>query len=339
MAQLFAGLDVSDKTTAICIVNKRGEMVWEGSADTEPQALILALKPYKSVLHAVGMEAGVKAAWLQRALYSKRYPIICLDTRHTHAALSARRNKSDVGDAHGIALILCKGIFATSYVKSQEALYARLLLNNRKVLQSKAHDLHITLRMTLKQFGAAMKREGDKLVYDESTKRPDRNLQALTQPIIRAHGLLVSEYNALNQRVRNEANNDPVCRRLMTIPGVGPITALTFKAAVDDPTRFTSSRDLAAYFGLTPTRFQSGEVDVMRKISKRGDSSVRSVLYDAAHTLMVVSRTKARLRVWALGLAKRKGSRLAKVATARKLCVIMHRMWVTGRDFDASPAN
>ncbi|MFZ2030973.1 MAG: IS110 family transposase [Vitreimonas sp.] len=337
MAQLFAGLDVSDKTTAICVVNKHGETVWEGSANTDPQALIVALKPYKSLLQAVGLEAGVKAAWLQRGLSSKRYPIVCLDTRHTHAALSARRNKSDVGDAHGIALLLCQGIFATSYVKSQDALYARLLLNNRKVLQSKAHDLHVTLRMTLKQFGAAMRRDGDRLVYDESTKRPDRNLGALAEPIIRAHGQLMAEYNALNQRVHSEANNDAVCRRLMTIPGVGPITALAFKAAVDDPTRFTSSRDLAAYFGLTPTRFQSGGVDVMRKISKRGDKSMRSLLYDAAHTLLVVCRTNAPLRVWALDLAKRKGAKLAKVATARKLCVIMHRMWVTGRDFDASP--
>lgn len=338
MAKLFAGLDVSDQSTQICVVDKTGTTIWEGSADTEPKSLVLALKPYKALLESVGLEAGTKAAWIQKGLEAKRFPVVCLETRNTHATLSARRNKSDRGDAHGIALMMCQGIFKRAYSKSDEALRTRMLLANRKLLQRKAHDLHVTLRMTLKQFGVSVRKQGGNLLISDQGEKASRELLSLAKPILRMHSALTSEFLALDGAVKQKAKLDPVCKRLMTIPGIGPITALTFRAAVDDPSRFTSSRNVAAHFGLTPRRFQSGQIDVTGHISKRGDKTVRMMLYEAALTLIVKSRSEARLRTWAVALAKRKGHKLAAVATARKLTVIMHRMWVTGRDFDATPA-
>jgi transposase len=338
MAKLFAGLDVSDRTTKVCVVDRNGVIIWEGSAETEPKALMLALKPYKALLSIIGLEAGAKSAWIRKSLQAKRFHVVCLETRHTHAALSARRNKSDRSDAHGIALMMCQGIFKTAYTKSEEALQTRMLLTNRKVLQRKAHDLHVTLRMTLKQFGVSVRKQGGGLVISDKDKKPNRTLLSLAKPIVRMHAALNTEFLALDEMVKRKAKADPVCKRLMTVPGIGPITALTFRAAVDDPSRFSSSRNVAAHFGLTPRRFQSGEIDVAGHISKRGDKTVRMMLYEAALTLIVASRSNARLRVWAVALAKRKGNKLAAVATARKLAVVMHRMWVTARDFEANPA-
>lgn len=337
MAKVFAGLDVADRTTQICVVDGHGRTVFECVVETEPIALAMALMPYKRLLGAVGMEAGTKSAWLYKGLADKKFPVYCLDPLQTHAALSARRNKSDKNDAHGMALMLCRGIFAATHVKSYEARRTRILLVHRKALQKKSIDLLFALKMTLKSFGASV---------DVSCTPPqiimakrDSTIRALAASMLRAHAAVRAEYLLLDAIVRKQAAADPVCRRLMTIPGVGPLTALTFRAAVDDPERFQSSRNVAAHFGLTPRRYQSGAHDVMGSISKRGDRAVRSVLYEAASVLIAISKSKAPLRLWATELAARKGFKVAAVACARKLAVIMHRMWITGRDFDASPAS
>lgn len=330
MAAFYAGLDVSDRTTAICVVDKAGELVWEGSEATDPNAIALALTPYRRALARVGFEAGVKAALLERGLAERRFPTVCLETRASHAALSIRRNKTDANDAHGIALLLCRGIYATAHVKSLEAMRTRALLITRKVLQQKAIDLHLTLRMTMKQFGVAVKKSRDRTL----TCDPPRDLLGAVAPILRAYEAVSAEFDRVDKGVIKHAKADPVCMRLMTIPGVGPITALTFRSAIDDPARFSSSRNVAAHFGLTPRRFQSGELDLMGRITKRGDKTVRCMLFEAARTLICLSHSQSPLRIWAVNLAKRRGFKVAAIATARKLAVIMHRMWVTGRDFD-----
>jgi transposase len=152
--------------------------------------------------------------------------------------------------------------------------------------------------------------------------------------VIRPRASLLSEVKQLEDALVKTAKTDPICRRLMTVPGVGPLTALAFKAAVDDPARFRSSRTVGAYFGLTPRRRQSGQMDVSGHISRMGDETVRTALYSAAFALLTVSKSKCPLRLWGLRLKEGKGHKLATVAVARKMAVIMHRMWVTERDFD-----
>jgi len=151
--------------------------------------------------------------------------------------------------------------------------------------------------------------------------------------LLDARQVLYQTYLKLDNQAKAVVREDTVCQRLMTVPGVGAIPALTFKAGVDDPTRFKRSRTVAAHFGSTSRRFQSGEVDNPGRISKAGDPDVRSALYVAAHSLVVCSAEWSSLKVWGLRLAKTKGHRRAVTAVARKLAVILHKMWLDGSDF------
>ncbi|MEO8755176.1 MAG: transposase, partial [Casimicrobiaceae bacterium] len=149
---------------------------------------------------------------------------------------------------------------------------------------------------------------------------------------------LLSEYRQMHLLVTRAVLADPVCRRLMTVPGVGPIAALAFRTGVDDPHRFTRSRTVAAHFGMTPRRFQSGEVDYSGRISKSGDQEVRQALYDAAGSLLRRCRRSCALRTWGLRIMKRGGIKKATVAVSRKMAVIMHRIWLDGTEFHWSSA-
>jgi transposase len=332
----YAGLDVSDACTSICVVDQARAVVIETQVATSPAAIATALRPYRKALAKVGHETGAKAPWLHKELTKRRLPIVCLDARHTHAQLSAQRNKTDRNDARGIAGLLCSGVYTEAHVKSDEAQRIRLLLTHRIAMKRKARDIENALRMSLKTFGARLeKSKAGVVTVKQATRHQDPVLTRLSEAMLRASAALLAEVEALDRLTTTMAKADPVCRRLMTAPGVGPITALAFKSGVDDPNRFSSSRTVAAHFGLTPRRFQSGGTDYSGRISKMGDCAVRSALYEAAFVMLNVSKSKCALRTWGLRLRSEKGMGAACVACARKLAVILHRMWITERDFDA----
>ena len=145
--------------------------------------------------------------------------------------------------------------------------------------------------------------------------------------------VMTQEVERLTKRVLDEVRVEPTCRRLMTVPGVGPLTALAFRATIDQPNRFRKSRDVGAHLGLTPRRYQSGETDVQGRISRCGDELARTALYEAAHSLLIRSTKWSALRAWGMNVAKRRGMARARVAVARKLAVILHRMWADGSEF------
>lgn len=335
MSGLHAGLDVADQTVCVCIVDDNGAVVFESLAATTPEAVAKVLRPYRRRLRQVGQETGGKAAWLHKELVKRRFPMICLDARHAQAALSAKPNKTDKNDARGLALLLARGIFTSAHVKSDDAQGIRLLLNVRKTLQRKALDLQTSMRMSAKSFGIPC-HEKRRRVSTTEKAGDDPSLHRLFRVMQRASEQLLEEVKTLDRMVRKRALADPVCRRLMTAPGVGPITALTFRAAVDDPARFRRSRDVAAHFGLTPRRYQSGFTAFSGHITGKGDPTVRASLYDAACSLLNNTRSASELRSWAVSLRERRGFKVAAVATARKLATVMHRMWVTERDFQSS---
>jgi transposase len=337
MSEVFAGLDVSEATTAICVVDIAGTTVFETSVKTNPTAICTALKPYNRVLGKVGFESGTKSNWLYKELKRRRLPVVCLDARRTHAALSAQRNKTDKIDAKGIAAILCSGLYTQSYVKADDALEARLVLLHRRALVRKAADLDLVLRSTLKERGARLVIRDGKA--ELKFPRGGRNsfLAQRAQSMLRAIGALRAEIRSHNALIDRMVAADPVCKRFMTVPGVGPLTALTFKAGVDDPTRFRSSRTVGAYFGLTPRRHQSGHTDFSGRISRRGDPDVRALLYTAAFSMLVNSHTECALKKWAVRLKLKKGSKSATVALSRKLATLLHRMWITESNFDPAP--
>jgi len=264
-----------------------------------------------------------------------------MECRHVKAGLGAMRNKTDRNDARGIAQLVRLGWFRHVFVKSDEAQRIRMLLVGRTHLMSKSHDLENCIRGSLKVFGlriGIVTRQGFEArvlnLIDGSA-----SLILIVKPLLRARRAMIEEFERLDRLCREFARRDPVCRRLMSVPGVGVIVALTYRTGVDAPERFARSRDVGAHFGLTPRRYSSGQTDYDGRISRCGDEMVRTALYQAAHVLLHHGRWSS-LRAWAMRIAKRRSLKAAKVALARKLAVVLHRMWVDGTDFrwsDTSP--
>lgn len=340
MTEHFAGLDVSVETTAVCVVDAAGEPVWRGEVATDPEAIALALAPWAASLRRVGHEAGSLSPWLQPGLRALGLPAVCLETRHVRAAMSAQRNKTDAADALGLAHILRTGWYREAHVKSEGAYRVRLLLVQRRNLKRKVLDLENAIRHSLKAFGIRL--GGVSRGRFEAAVRQacaDDPLTAeLMEAMLAARAACWTQYLKLHDLAVRLVARDPLCRRFMQVPGVGPVCALSFAAAIDDPARFRRSRDVAAYFGLTSRRWQSGSsIDVQGRISKRGDADVRRALYEAASALLTRYKGQAALKTWGEKLARTKGQRKAAVAVARKLAVILHAMWKTGTDYADAP--
>jgi transposase len=328
--QYFAGLDISMKETSICVVDGAGTLVLETVVATEPEAIRSALEGYADRLVRLGHEAGALSPWLHRCLEVLGLRMFCLETRHVHAALKAQRNKTDRNDARGIAQLVRSGWFNPIYVKSNESYRVRFLLTHRRTLKRKFLDLENTIRHSLKVFGV---RIGNRASFEAAVRElvtSDPLLMNMMDSMLRARAALWQEYKRLHTLVVQVAVGDPVGRRFMGVPGVGPVTALAFRTAIDDPRRFARSRNVGAYFGLTPKRFQSGtSVDWDGRISRQGDDEVRTVLYEA----LVRSKSWSSLKAWGLAVKRRRGHKKAVVGVARKLAILLHAMWRDGSEF------
>ncbi len=331
----FAGLDVSIKETSVCIVDGTGHVVREVKVATEPHAILAVLADETFSIERIGLEAGPLSQWLYSELAEAGLPVICVETRHMKAALSAQVNKSDRNDARGIAHMMRVGLYRPVHVKTLASQKRRMLLTSRQLLQAKAIDIENDLRGTLRNFGlkvgmvSTVKFEARirELVADY----PD--LAAIAEPLLIARRVLREQLGVLHRQLLAVVRYDEVCRRLMTVPGVGPVVALTFRATVDVPARFTSSKAVGAVFGLTPRRHQSGEIDRMGSISKCGDAMMRTVLFEAAQSMLTRTIKWSWLKAWGMKIARHRGMKRAIVAVARRMAVVMHRMWVDGTEF------
>lgn len=335
----YAGIDASLETVNICIVDEEGRVLVERKVEAEPAAIVRVLTSFGQPFERVGLEAGPTASWLYAELRGAGLPAICLECRHVKAGLSAMRNKTDRNDARGIAQLVRLGWFRQVFVKSDEAQQVRMLLVGRTHLLNKSHDLENCIRGSLKVFGlriGVVTRRGFEARAMELIDG-SASLQAIVEPLLRARRAMVEEFERLDELCRQLASHDPVCRRLMTVPGVGVIVALTYRTGVDAPERFKRSRDVGAHFGLTPRRYSSGQTEYDGRISRCGDEMVRTALYQAANVLLHHGRWSS-LRAWAMRIARRRSVKAAKVALARKLAVVMHRMWANGTDFRWSDA-
>jgi transposase len=260
---------------------------------------------------------------------------VLLETRHVKAALSAMVVKTDRKDARGIAQLLRMGWYRPVHRKSPDAQEVRALLVGRKLLQAKLRDVELSIRGILRGFGLKVGEvsKGRFAARVEELAAGHEMLQAVTGAMLRAREGLRAEFVRLHRRMLAIVRDDAVCRRLMTAPGVGALVAVTFKTAVDDPGRFRTAKAVGAHFGLTPKRYQSGETDVTGGISKVGDAMVRTALYEAANVMLTRTSRVSALERWAMEVARRRGAKRAKVALARKLAGVLHRMWANAADF------
>jgi transposase len=333
--ECYVGLDVSLKQTSICVVSHAGSIVQEGVVDSDPEAIAAFVRSKAPGAARIGIETGPTTTWLWTELKRLGLPVICIDARHAKAVLKMQNNKSDRNDAAGIARIMQTGWFKEVRVKDLDSHAVKALLASRALLVKIKRDLENQVRGLLKNLGLVIGRaKFDVFAVRAETLIEDRpELVAAVRPLLEARRAIELQVDDLDRKVHKLARHDVQVRRFMTVPGVGPITALCFKATIDDPTRFRRSRSVGAYIGLTSRRHASGEIDWSGRISKCGDAMLRMYLFEAAGVLLTRVPKWSGLKAWGTRLTKRNGLRKAKVAVARKLAVILHRMWIDGTEF------
>lgn len=337
----YAGIDVSLESASVCVVDASGKIVREGKVASEPAALIGWLGRLGLTLERIGLEAGPLSQWLYAGMRQAGLAVELLETRHVRKALETMPVKSDRNDARGIAQLIRLGWFRPVHCKSLGAQETRAMLTARKLVQAKLLDLENSLRGILRGFGLKV---GNTTHRSFAGRVADLvanhgSLGMVAAALLPVHAVLADALKTFDKQVRAMARADAKATLLMSVPAIGPIVALSYASAIDDPGRFTSSKRVGAHFGLTPKKYQSGETDYTGRISKMGDATVRTALYEAAH-IMLIKPIKGctQLKSWAMRIARRAGMKKAKVALARKLAVILHRMLVNAAPFNAAMA-
>jgi transposase len=332
----YAGVDVSLEVSHVCVVDANGKIIREGKVASEPEDLIGWFGALGLTVTRIGLEAGPLSQWLYAAMRDAGLAVELLETRHVRNAFKIMPVKTDRKDAQGIAELMRLGWFRPVHCKSMEAQETRAVLTARKLVQKMLHEVEMSLRGVLRGFGLKVGKttpvKFEARIRELVAGHP--SLEVIAQSLLAARVVLRRELNGFEKRLRAMARSDWRARLLMSVPAVGTIVSLTYASAIDDPARFKSSKIVGAHFGLTPKKYQSGETDRSGRISKIGDASVRTALYESAH-IIITKPVKGctALKAWAMRIAKRAGMNKAKVALARKLAVIMHRMLADGTTF------
>ena len=331
----YVGLDVSQKLTAICVVDDTGRRLWRGQCTSDPEQIEGTVQRHGGEDARIGIETGPMTPWLVHELRGRGLAVTCLDARHARAALKMQINKTDQNDAEGLAQIMRTGWYRSVHVKSFDSHRARALLGARAQLVGMATRLSNHIRGVLKTFGmlpgSVRGRSYAERVELLVADRPD--VAPIVRPMLTAWRQLRLQTAALDKSVRLLVKSSPICRHLMSVPGIGVLSVLAYVSMVEDPARFGRSRSVGAHLGLTPKQYQSGEIDRSGRISKCGDTLARTLMYEAAVVLMTRVKRALGLKDWSQAIARRSGVGKARVALARKLAVILHSMWRSGEPF------
>lgn len=332
----YVGLDISMKEAVICIVDEKGKVAHKGRVKTDPEAIAKHLKKTKLEIERIGLESGSLSHWLVDKLEKEGLPVICLDARKMAAVLAVRINKTDDNDAFGIANAVRCNLYRPVARKSREAIEVASLMRSRRTLVEQRVQLSNSVRGFLKSYGIVLNSCGQKEFTNKtraSLAQADEGARLGIEALLLCYEKLLEEIEKLDRVIEELGRKDPDIQLLMTIPGIGYITAMSYKAEIDDPERFKKSRDVGAYLGMTPRQYSSGETVKQGRISKCGSAEVRFLLMEAALVLLTRSKKWSRLKVWGLKLMKRCGVKKALMAVGRKLAVIMHRMLLTRKEF------
>ena len=330
--EFFVGLDVSLDETHICVIDEGGRIIKETRSASEPEAIAKAIRHRGRRIEHVGLETGNLSQWLYEGLVKEGFSVSVMEARHVRAAFAAMRVKTDRHDARGIAQLVRLGWYKRVHVKSLDAQETRAFLTMRAFLVEKVTATENSLRAALRNFGLKMGSVTRRAWEARARELADGNevLEGLVEAMLRVRALLLDELARVDGQLTALAKSDPVTRLLMTMPGVGVIVALSFRSAVDDPDRFPRSRDVGAWLGLTPRRWQSGKTDIVGRITKAGDARVRTMLFEAAASILGRVRIMSPLKSWGLRIAKRTCMKKAFVAVSRKLATILLAMWKSG---------
>jgi transposase len=337
----YVGLDVSLDETKVHVLDEQGRRVWRGSCASTPEAIEVTIRKHAPDAVRIGLETGPLTTWLWQALTDAGLPMVCLDARQAKAALNMRINKTDDNDAEGLAHLVRSGWYREVRVKSREAMLVRSLLGARTQLLGMVTDLSNQIRGLMKTFGLVVPKGAGK-IFEANVRRlleGEALVAGVVLPLLESWRAVRARAADLDRQLLSVVRGSVTCRRLMTIPGIGAVVAASFVAAVETPENFTTSRAVGAWIGLTPRRYQSGQVDYDGHISRRGDARLRALLYEAATAMLTRVQGESELRRWGLALKKRLGFKRAAVALARKMAVIMHAMWKNGADFDPKAAS
>ncbi len=331
----YLGLDVSARTINLCAVDSDGRIAHERKLSSDPEEIAQHILSLPFPIIRVGLEAGMLSQHIYGRLAEANIPVICVETRHMKAALSAQLNKTDRHDARGIAQMMRVGLYKPVHVKTPISQRLRTVLTARQLLRNKLQDVENEIRGLIRNYGYHL---GKVTARDFETRVRDliagSDLHIVADALLVARRSLREQFGRLDDMLVRLAREDEVTRRFMTVPGVGPLVALTFRATVDVPSRFSRSRTVGAHFGLTPRKQQSGEVDRTGRISRWGDAMMRSALYEAAQVLLTRVKRWSALKAWAAQVSRRRGHKKAIVALARRIAVILHRIWIDGTEFD-----
>ena len=332
----FIGLDVSSKTTFICIVNEKGAILFRDEVATDPEVIFETLISIELSIDCVGMESGSMSHWLTKELQNYGLPTVCIDSRKMSKLLSININKTDKNDSRLIAEALRCGFYSQVIQKSQELAELNVLIRSRRTLLETVVKLKNTIRGHLKIYGLRLgnckHKKFSELVKPHLSDKPEI-IQLSTNALLTSYERLLEQLKVVEDKVEEIAEADEDVQLLTTIPGIGSITALTFKIHIGDPTRFKNSRSVGAFLGMTPRQYSSGEVVRMGSISKRGPNEVRLLLNDAATSMLYCTKSWNTIKFWGLKLLKKNGHKKTTMAVGRKMATVMHRMLITRKPF------
>ncbi len=332
----FVGLDASKKTTHICILDESGKTLEEGVTPSDPKAIVAFLRGKRRRYARIGMEAWALSSWLYAGLAKAGLPIIVIEALHAHGMLKAsRRNKTDRNDARGIAELMRLGAYKAVHIKTRQSQDLKAQLTVRKLLLMKTRDIENGIHGLLLIYGLKL-RSGLSATFERHVRTLAKSVPSvedLLSPLLAVRRRILEEVADLDRRLKTMAADDPVCRRLMTAPGIGALSALIYRATIDDPARFARSRNVGVYLGLTPRTKQTGENETRGGISKLGDKTARTALFLAAIAQMRRTTRPSWLKTWGENIAAKRGRKKAVIAVARKLAVTLHSMWINETEF------
>lgn len=337
----YCGIDLGVKKSVVCVLECGGQLDDVYELPTTSESIKRVFSRYCKLTCVI--EAAPLAEWFSREVEALGHKVMIVCPRQAKAKLSGHsKKKTDRRDARGLAELCRTGWFEEVHRKSQEARALRSFMTARKQLVESGTAIASSVRGILRAHGIKIDVGSDEESFGEKARAAIKALPDTLQYALKA---LINSYEELHERQRTLykmlhklAKTNQVTSRLMTVPGVGAATASAFVATIDDPDRFTSGEHVASYLGLTPSVYQSGETEYRGRITKTGDKLLRWLLVEAAHILLTRAAMPCELKNWGLKLQAAKGTGKARVAVARKLCVLLWKLWKNKTVFHSEPA-